>query len=369
MIDNLNIMSNPYIQMILQSEIYQTWKHVALGVGVFVLIIFLKNIFTKYIVRFLNKIFKKLNFKWGIKVVNAFETPFKMLFILIGGYILARTMIPIIPIVTIKVVDRIMYSCIVIILCNGLMNISKSSYDIFERANKKLDINIGNMVAPLVIKSINFIIISFGIIQIAYIWNFNIDAFITGLGLGGLAISLAAKDFAANMISGAIIIFDKPFTLGDWIRCKDLEGVVEDVSFRSTKIRTPDKVLISVPNSILANESVLNFNKRDRRRININIGVSYSTSVYKIKTCIERIKAILLENENIEKDMIQVSFDKFNESSLDIVIYCYSNKINFNEYMDTKEYINYKIMEIFEQEDVEIAFPTRSIYIETNQEK
>lgn len=359
-------MDNQYVQMVLNSSLYETWKNVALGVGIFVLLVFLKNIFTKYIVRMLHRTFNKLNFKTGIKVINAFENPLKILFIIIGAYIFGRTLVGVIPILTVKFIDRIMYSCIVVLLCNGLMNISKASYDFFERANRKLDINVSNMFMPLIIKSANFIIISFGAIQIAYIWNFNIDALITGLGLGGLAISLAAKDFAANIISGAIIVLDKPFTIGDWIKCKDLEGVVEDISFRSTKIRTVDKVLISVPNSTLANESVLNFNKRDKRRIVVNIGVSYNTDIEKMKICTEKINRMLNDNENIENDSIQVSFDKFNESTLDIGVYCYSNKVDFNDYMNIRQDINYSIIEILNGENIEIAFPTRRIYIEEN---
>ncbi len=213
-------------------------------------------------------------------------------------------------------------------------------------------------------KGIKYLIIAFAIIQVANIWGLDVNAFITGIGLGGVVIALAAKDFAANMMSGVIIFMDNPFTIGDWIKCKEIEGIVEDISFRSTRIRTFDKVLITVPNSLLVNDSILNFNKRELRRVTMNIGVTYDTATEQLQRCVSSIKDMLKNHDGVDSESIHVSFSTFNESSLDIGMYFFINRIEFNEYMEIKEDINYNIMKILSDEEVSIAFPTKSVYIE-----
>ncbi|WP_291574053.1 mechanosensitive ion channel family protein [Clostridium sp. UBA4548] len=360
---SLDIFSNELVKEVMSSNAYNIWKNVAIGTGIFVLLLFLRNIFAKYIIKILDKVFSKLNFRATHKVIMAFEGSFKSFFIVLGGYIFLRSLSNALPI-SILLINNLLSTAIVLLIVNGLLNLTKDSSILFEKVNETYDVRIDKIFYPLISKVLKAVVLAFAVIQIADIWGFDIKAFITGLGLGGLAFALAAKDFAANLIAGVVIIFDKPFSIGDWIKCRDLEGVVEDISFRSTKIRTFEKVLITVPNSMLANDPILNFNRRDTRRVTMNLGITYNTTIEKIQMCVDRIYIMLCEHYGVNKDTAHVSFDKFNESSLDIFVQFFTNTVQFEEFMKIKQDINCNIMKILQEEDISIAFPSRSIYME-----
>ena len=138
-------------------------------------------------------------------------------------------------------------------------------------------------------------------------------------------------------MSGVIIFMDSPFTIGDWIKCKDVEGIVEDINFRSTRIRTFDKVFVTVPNSLLVNEPILNFNKRESRKVTMDIGVTYDTPMEKLHYCVDSIRRILIGHDGVDNETINVNFSTLDEGSLDISIYFFINKTSFDEYMMIKE--------------------------------
>lgn len=360
-----DVLNNDFIQTITQNELYVTWKKIAIAVGVFVLILFLRNIFAKYIMKALIRVLSKAGIKGALKIVKAFERPLKNFFLILGFYIVVmalKDMIYLSP----KIIQRIFDSSVIILIAQGLMNLVDDSSFIFNKM-ENYDVKVDKILYPFISKTLNLIIIALAIYIIAEKWEYNLKAFITGLGLGGLAFALAAKDAASNIIAGIVIILDKPFSIGDWIQCKDLEGSVEDISFRSTKIRTVDEALITVPNSILANDSIFNFTRRDKRRIKFNLGLTYNTPKDKIQNCINKIIKMLELHEDVENKGILVTFENFSTSSLDISVCYYVKKAGLKDYLNVKEEINFKIIEILEEEKVSLAFPTRTIYIE-NQE-
>lgn len=364
LIVQLDILANKYVQIILNSKFFEIWKSIAIGVGIFVLLMFLKSIFTKYIIKILDSIFKALKIKSARKILIAFEQPIKMAFIVIGVYIFLSILNSSMELNINSIINKLLGTSIIVLFTSGLINITNSSDELLFRATDKYDIKVNTVLIPMMARGIKYLIIAFAIIQIANIWGLDVNAFITGIGLGGIVIALAAKDFAANMMSGVIIFMDSPFTIGDWVKCKDIEGIVEDISFRSTRIRTFDKVLITVPNSLLINDPISNFNKRELRRVTMDIGVTYDTSIEKLQKCVCSIRDMLKNHKGVDNGSINVSFSTFNESSLDISMYFFINETGFNEYTEIKEEINYNIMKILSDEEVSIAFPTTSVYIE-----
>lgn len=162
-----------------------------------------------------------------------------------------------------------------------------------------------------------------------------------------------------------MIILDKPFSIGDRIGTSSVEGTVEEITYRSTKVRTFAQALVTVPNSTMANEAITNWSKMGRRRITFNLGVTYTTPRFRLETCIARIEKMLREHPQIHQETIFVNFDRFNESSLDIFLYFFTVTTNWGEYLKVREDVNLKIMAILEEEKVSIAFPSRSVYFET----
>ena len=225
-----------------------------------------------------------------------------------------------------------------------------------------INLKIDKILLPFLSKVIRFIIIVLALSVILQEWDYDINGFIAGLGLGGLAFALAAQQTLANLFGGIVIITDKPFSIGDWILTPSVEGTVQDINFRSTKVRTFAQAVVTIPNATLANEPITNWTRMGKRRITFNLGVTYSTPKEKLEICVQEIKNMLQKHPGIHPETIFVNFDSFGASSLDIFLYFFTKTTNWGEFLQIKEDVNLKIMSILEKEGVSIAIPSTSIY-------
>ena len=189
---------------------------------------------------------------------------------------------------------------------------------------------------------------------------------LTGIGVGGLAVSLAAQEAVADLIGGFVIVFDKPFIVGDMIQTPDLMGFVEDVTMRSTKIKTLEDSIVTVPNSKLADSAIVNLSRIEKRYIDIEIGVEYSTPNSVIDKCKEDIYEYLKDNEEILDEPLRVNVAKLDDSAITIRLTCYSSNPDLNEYLRLMDEINLKLKDIVENNGASFAFPSTSVYIEKN---
>jgi len=194
--------------------------------------------------------------------------------------------------------------------------------------------------------------------------GYSVSGLIASLGLGGLTVALAAKDTVSNFFGSIIIMVDSPFKVGDWIKTGNVEGVVEDIGFRSTKIRTFEKSLVSVPNFAIANQSVENFSVRDRRRIRFSLGVEYRTPVEKLENVLVKIRQLIAKNERIHNDFYLVNFNRMGDSALEIFVYCFTTTSVWKDYLEIQEALYLDILKLLESEGVGVAFPSQSLYIE-----
>ncbi len=193
--------------------------------------------------------------------------------------------------------------------------------------------------------------------------GYDPSGIIAGLGLGGLAFALAARDTLANFFGSLMLITDKPFKIGDWIQTDDADGNVEEIGFRSTKIRLFDKSVVQVPNSRLANQPIRNFARRDRRRIYFHIGVTYDTTPLQMRAGLNAIRQLILNNERIRHDFYLVNFKEFSDSSLNIMVYCFTTTTVWAEYLEIYEELLLGIMEEFDKLGIEFAFPTMTVHL------
>jgi len=221
---------------------------------------------------------------------------------------------------------------------------------------------------PFVRKSLRVFIIFIAAILTIQNLGYSISGLLASLGIGGLAVALAAKDTLANVFGSLMIILDRPFHIGDWIKTGDMEGTVEEVGFRSTKIRTFAKTLISVPNSTITNLSIDNFSRMPKRRIKLTVGVTYETTVEQMRLAVAGIRAMLREHPAVDQDFMLVHFTDFAASSLDILVYCFTHTTVWGEYLEAREDVCLRIMGILEDRGMEIAFPSRSIYLRGKEE-
>ncbi|MGI5913085.1 MAG: mechanosensitive ion channel family protein [Syntrophomonadaceae bacterium] len=335
-------------------------KCAVIAIAIFFLFLLLKNLFFRYTFNWLMKVSNKTNHQLDDRILLAFAKPMKTLFVLLGLYI-ALLYLPL-PITVDAFINRLFRSSVVIILAWGLIELTGNSSLLVTMLKQKFDMD--SVLYPFFSNIARFIILALAIVIIAQEWNYDVNGFIAGLGLGGLAFALAAKDAIANLFGGIVIILEKPFGIDDWVTTSSGEGIVENISFRSTVIRSFSQSLITIPNSKLASEAIINHSRMGKRRINFYLGLNLNTSRHKIDSCVTRIKQMLIEHPGIHPETIMVYFETFNESSLDIFIYCFTNTTAWSEYLEVRQDINYKIMEILEDEEVAIALPSRSIYLE-----
>lgn len=339
-------------------------KEVLVACLIFSLFMVLRKVITGYIFNLILKFSMKRNTILDKELLLAFEGPLRFFFIVLGLYA-AIIYLPLSPDHNL-LAAKIFRSTIIVLMAIGLYNLADANSVIFRRIQKTFDIQLDKILIPFLSNFLRIIIAIFAFTIIAQELNYDINGLIAGLGLGGLAIALAAKDGLANIFGGIIIILDKPFSIGDWISTSSVEGTVEEITFRSTKVRTFAQAMVTVPNSTLANEAITNWSRMGRRRITFNLGVTYTTPRAKLEACVTKIEKMLREHPQIHQETIFVNFDRFNESSLDIFLYFFTITTNWGEYLKVKEDVNLKIMAILEQEKVSIAFPSRSVYFETS---
>ncbi|MBD1382211.1 mechanosensitive ion channel family protein [Metabacillus arenae] len=342
-------------------------REVGISAAILLVFLLLRKIFVKYVFKLIMKLSDKTPTELFRNVLLAFEKPLRWFFILIGLYLAIRYS----PFFDeqMKVINQFYRASLVLLITWGLYNLTASSSMLFQKMNKRLDLEMDDIVAPFLSKVFRFVILALSFSIIAQEFNYDVNGFVAGLGLGGLAFALAAQDTIGNFFGGVIIITEKPFTIGDWIKTPSVEGVIEDISFRSTRIRTFPQALVTVPNSTLVREPITNWTKMGKRQVNFSIGVTYNTPEDKVKTCVKRIEEMLRDHEDINNEVILVSFDKFNSSSLDIFLYFFTNSTVWAEHLKAKQDVNFEIMKILKEENVEFAFPSQTLYVENVKEE
>ncbi|MAQ69806.1 MAG: mechanosensitive ion channel protein MscS [Flavobacteriales bacterium] len=229
-----------------------------------------------------------------------------------------------------------------------------------EKTPSKLD----DQLVPFAIDSIKIITVILGIlIIIGNVFGVNVTALAAGLGVGGIAIAMASKESLENLFGSFTIFLDQPFTVGDAVNIGSITGVVEKVGFRSTRIRTFDQSVVTVPNKKMVDAELDNLGLRPVRRAKFNIGVTYATNQQQIKNIVKDIQEMIDDHPMTNQDG-RVRFLEFGASSLNIMVSFYVNSPSWDDLINTKEDINYKIMEIVEKHNSSFAFPSTSVYIE-----
>ena len=252
------------------------------------------------------------------------------------------------------------------------------------------DKKIKDEMINVTIKIINFLIIIFGLLLVLYIAGVDLTAVLSGLGIGGFAVALAARESLANFFGTLSILMSDVFSQGDWIVADGKEGTVVEIGLRVTTLRTFDNAMISIPNGVLANGDVKNWNRRViGRRIKMKLGVKYNSKAENINNAVIAIREMLKEHKGIAtvntsysarlnknaklvskedtlgvKRTLLVYLDEFSDSSINILVYCFTKTTDWNEWLAVKEDVMYKVMQILEENRLEFAFPSLTIYQE-----
>ena len=237
--------------------------------------------------------------------------------------------------------------------------------EIMIRRAAKTDNRMDDQIVPFAIEVIKVVIIILGSLTIlSSVFDVNITALATGLGIGGIAIAMASKESLENLLGSFTIFLDKPFTYGDIVSVGGYTGTVEKVGFRSTRIRTFDKSIVTVPNKNMVNAELDNLGMRKVRRVKFNIGLTYGTSVEKIKQIVTEVEEMINHHVNTTAAEARVRFQEFGGSSLDILVVYFVDSPDWERLIDTRQEINFNIIEIVHKHGSDFAFPTTSVYLE-----
>lgn len=319
----------------------------------------LSILYKKNSLRVIKKLFKIKNESFEQAFVASISKPFTLFLEITGGY-LALLYIPFgtgVILWAYPLITRIFRMCLVLVVSISAQNFI-GNITIFL---KGLSESRNQTIIAFFTKVGKAIVIVLTIVILFKELGYDINGLIAGLGLGGLTFALAAQDTASNFFSGLVILFDKPFAIGDWISVGTMEGVVEEMNFRSCRVRTFDNALISMPNSKLSGDSVTNWTKMNLRKTRITIGVVYSTKSEVLQKVCNEIRAKLNSYDEIKQDTILVWFDSFNASSLGIVIQYHSFPVSMPEHMALRQRVHYMIMDIVNTNETSFAFDTKTV--------
>ena len=229
----------------------------------------------------------------------------------------------------------------------------------------KTDNKMDDQIVPFAVEIAKVLVVILGGLTIlSSVFNVNVAALATGLGIGGIAIAMASKESLENLLGSFTIFLDKPFTYGDIVTVNGYTGVVEKVGFRSTRIRTFDKSIVTVPNKNMVNAELDNLGMRPIRRVKFNIGLVYGTKVDQMKAIVNDLESMINAHPNTTADGARVRFEAFGSSSLDLMVLYYVDSPDWELLINTRQDINYRIIEIVHQHKSDFAFPTTSVHIE-----
>jgi len=327
----------------------------------FFFFLILRKLFANFIIYVIHPFTKTTKNYYDERILSALKGPLTFVFIIIG----VRLFFALLFLET-DLINMIINSMIAYNVFWAIYQMSYALRGLVYRFTSRFNPELSHEMGNFILAFVRGIIIATGLGVVLQVWGINVAGLVAGLGIGGLAFALAAKDTAANLFGSIALLLDKSIRIGEWIKIDGVEGVVEDIGMRTTKIRSFQKSLITLPNQMIANSPIQNFSRRGIRRIKMTIGLTYDTTSEQMEKVLLDIKTMLRNHDGIsQKDTMLVNFTTFDDSSLGILIYTFTNTSNWAKYLDIKESVNLQIMKIIEDNSLGFAFPSQSVYIET----
>jgi MscS family membrane protein len=345
---------------------FEVWKAGVSGINIseiiivlsiFIFFLFLRGIFSKFIVKRLEKYVLKTTNKFDNSLVFSMEGPAKFFPIVLGFFVSTSYLTT-----EHSTVDIINRSLITILIFWTLHQVIGPFSVVIKSVGGLLSRDLINWI----IKAIKVLILILG----AELWGIKIGPIIAGLGLFGVAVALGAQDLFKNLISGILVLVERRFQVGEWIFVDGvIEGTVESIGFRSTVVRRFDKSLATIPNFQFAENAVINNSQITNRRINWIIGLEYRTTSEQLKNIKDQIENYIKKSKDFSTSadtILSVKIDQFAASSIDIKLICFTKTTHYLEWMNVKDILAIEIKDIVEKNKASFAFPSTSIYVEKN---
>jgi len=324
--------------------------------------IILRAILNSFIRARLQKLAQRTSSAADDLATDALVSPLGLLLPVIGLFLAVRTLLAVQPEWQ-AAGDQVFRIAVVLVVVWTAFRMVDALAVFLDEIAGRTDSRLDDQVVPLVRKALKTFLAILAFILVAQNLGYSVSGLLAGLGIGGLAVAMAAKDTLANLFGSMMILIDQPFHKGDWITFPGGDGVVEEIGLRSTRVRTFAKTVVSIPNQALANATVENHSLMPKRRIKFTLGVTYQSSRDQIRALVERIEAYLQGNPDIDQEFMLVKFTEFNASSLDLFIYCFTVTTDWTRHLSVKQDVNLAVMGMVEDLGMSIAFPTQTVHL------
>jgi MscS family membrane protein len=319
-----------------------------------------------YLMDRLLSVTEKTRFRFDQVIVGSLSRPLGWAFALGGIYIATLVMpVPEEPVNIRHFMNAMVKSLSIFILIWAGIRLIDHACEVWLEKAAKTDTKLDDQFIPVVRNATKVFLWLVGGVLFLQNMGYSVTSLVAGMGIGGAAIALASQNTISNLFGSLVIFLDRPFQIGDWVEIGDIEGTVEEVNMRTTRIRTFANSLITLPNSKLTTTSINNWSRMKKRRIKTTLGLSYNTPPEKVEAAVNLIRDLIRNDPKIRDDFFLVNFHNFGPSSLDIFIYCFTRTTNWAQFMDDRQAFFLDIMKGFQELGVEMSFPTQTIHIES----
>lgn len=311
--------------------------------------------------------------KLASRLIGAMTQPVTALIGLFGFYLAVNVLL--IPtgattqtIITTALVTQVFEVAIAVIVIWALTRVVDGLGAHFKEQAQRAEIPVEAPVIPLVQKSLKwFVAITGGIVVVQQL-GYPIASLLGGLGIGGLAVALAAQDTIANVFGSIIVFTDKPFKVGDWVKIGDVDGFVETIGFRSTRIRTWPRTLVTIPNKVIANSQIENWSAMPVRRVTFTLKIAYGATPDQMEALVEGIRDILVTHPGVDQGYHLVNFTEFTPDGLGVFVYYFTSSTVWKEHMQVRQEVNLLIMRLVDSLGLSLGVPERRLHLETTPE-
>ncbi len=297
---------------------------------------------------------------------SAFYTPLKIFFTILGIYIAVVFLKkPLnLPDNVMEIVTKGFQIISVLAFAKALASSFTTKSSLIKRIRKSWKNDVEDSMLEFALKVTRVIIYLIALFIIFAILQINLNGLVAGIGIGGIIVTLAAQDTAKNIFGGIVLFIDKPFNVGDWIQTPNYEGTVEDMTFRTTRIRNFENSVVNIPNSTIADSAIINWSKMEKRRYKFSLSFPLDTTAEQMEMISNRIKEMLIKEPQVIDDDIIISFENITDNGLSLLVYMFVVPTGYNDYIMLKDKINKNIINILHNLGVELSYPSTSVYIE-----
>ncbi|UCD37345.1 MAG: mechanosensitive ion channel family protein [Fidelibacterota bacterium] len=319
-----------------------------------------RKVADRYVFRWLHTWTSKTRFRYDDLILEAIQGPVGAIILLWGFYLATFSLASETPLD--EVLRPLFMGATSIVVVWGLYRLVEVPAQWIESVLTRRDETLAAQFTPLIRKAMRITIVLLGGLLVIQNLGFSVTSLLAGLGIGGLAIALAGQDTIANLFGSLVVLTDRPMVVGDRIQIGDVQGMVESIGFRSTRIRTFEKSLVVIPNKKLASDVIENWSAQPGRRVRMTIGVQYDSLPDKFEQLLQGIRQIIAEDEALETEGQYVHFIDFGASSLDILVNYFTKTTDYQEHLVAREAINLKIMALVASLGLSFAFPSQTLY-------